>query len=100
MAHTASLVCFISTVNGCNEKKEKPIKTDTSSGHITNLKQSILETFDTYGCHTADSKPVKQEVNGTAILPPLVFPAAAYCHGPLISYPIPLYYSKVLRVTF
>ncbi len=26
-------------------------------------------------CHTADSKPVKQEVNGTAILPPLDFPA-------------------------
>jgi hypothetical protein len=26
-------------------------------------------------CHTADSKPVKQEVNGTVILPPLVFPA-------------------------
>jgi len=25
-------------------------------------------------CHTADSKPVKQEVNGTAMLPPLVFP--------------------------
>jgi hypothetical protein len=25
-------------------------------------------------CHTADSKPVKQEVNGTLILPPLVFP--------------------------
>jgi hypothetical protein len=24
--------------------------------------------------HTADSKPVKQEVNGTVILPPLVFP--------------------------
>jgi len=24
-------------------------------------------------CHTADSKPVKQEVNGTMILPPLVF---------------------------
>ncbi len=24
-------------------------------------------------CHTADSKPVKQEVNGTVILPPLVF---------------------------
>ncbi len=23
-------------------------------------------------CHTADFKPVKQEVNGTAILPPLV----------------------------
>ncbi len=25
--------------------------------------------------HTVDSKPVKQEVNGTMILPPLVFPA-------------------------
>jgi len=25
-------------------------------------------------CHTADAKPVKQEVNGTIILPPLVFP--------------------------
>jgi len=23
-------------------------------------------------CHTADSKPVKQEVNGTVIFPPLV----------------------------
>ena len=26
-------------------------------------------------CHRADSKPVNQEVNGTVILPPLVFPA-------------------------
>ncbi len=26
-------------------------------------------------CHTADRKVVKQEVNGTVILPPLVFPA-------------------------
>ncbi len=25
-------------------------------------------------CHTYDSKPVKQEINGTVILPPLVFP--------------------------
>ncbi len=25
--------------------------------------------------HTEDSKPDKQEVNGTVILPPLVFPA-------------------------
>jgi len=25
-------------------------------------------------CHTADSKPVKQEVKGTVILSPLVFP--------------------------
>jgi hypothetical protein len=27
--------------------------------------------------HTADSKPVKQEVNSAVILPPLVFPAWA-----------------------
>jgi hypothetical protein len=27
----------------------------------------------------ADSKPVKQEVNGTVILPPLVFPADSIC---------------------
>jgi hypothetical protein len=26
-------------------------------------------------CHTVNSKPVKQEVIGTVILPPLVFPA-------------------------
>jgi hypothetical protein len=29
-------------------------------------------------CHTADSKPVKQEVDCTVILPPLVFPALAF----------------------
>jgi hypothetical protein len=28
-------------------------------------------------CRTADSKPAKLEVNGTAILPPLVFPGLA-----------------------
>ncbi len=28
-------------------------------------------------CHRDDSKQVKQEVNGTVILPPLVFPAPA-----------------------
>jgi hypothetical protein len=50
MVRTACLVCFISTVNGHRGKKEKkPIKMGTSSGHITNLKQTILETFDIYG---------------------------------------------------
>ncbi len=29
-------------------------------------------------CHTADSKPVKQEVNRTVILPPLVFHGLTY----------------------
>jgi hypothetical protein len=31
------------------KEKKKPWKTSTSSGHITNIKQSILETFDIYG---------------------------------------------------
>ncbi len=42
MTHTACLVYFISTVN--SHRKKKPIQTGASSGHITNLKQSILET--------------------------------------------------------
>jgi hypothetical protein len=29
-------------------------------------------------CHTADSIPVKQEVIGTVILPPLVFPGGRF----------------------
>jgi hypothetical protein len=43
-------------------------------------------------CHTAVSKPVKQEVNGTVILPPFVFPgltfagkAGAYLSGAYLS---------------
>ncbi len=43
MAHTACLVCFICTVNGRSKKqKKKPIMSCASSGHITNLKQSIF----------------------------------------------------------
>jgi len=54
MARTACLVCFISTVNGRSNKKMKrkeeayPWEAGASSGHITNLKQSILETFNIY----------------------------------------------------
>jgi hypothetical protein len=42
MAHTDCLVCFISTVNGHCNKKRNPWKAGASSGHTTNLKQSIL----------------------------------------------------------
>ena len=34
--------------------------------------------------HTADSKPVKQEVNGTMILPSLVFPAMLLHSKPVV----------------
>ncbi len=32
-----------------------------------------------FSCHTADSKPVKREVKGAVILPPLVFPGLGNC---------------------
>jgi hypothetical protein len=43
---------------------------------LTGLYQSVLQIkTKIVSSHTADSKPVKQEVNHTGILPPLVFPA-------------------------
>ena len=43
---------------------------------LTGLDQSVSQIkTKIVSCHTADSKPVKQEVNGTVILLPLVFPA-------------------------
>jgi hypothetical protein len=42
---------------------------------LTGLDKSVLQIkTKIVSCHTADSKPVKKEVNGMAILPPLVFP--------------------------
>ncbi len=52
MARTACLVCFISTVPQ-QKQEEAPLEIWASSGHITNLKQSIL-TFDIYGLHTKE----------------------------------------------
>jgi hypothetical protein len=42
---------------------------------LTGLDWSVLQIkTKIFSCHTANSKSVKQEVNGTVILPPLVFP--------------------------
>jgi hypothetical protein len=42
---------------------------------LTGLDQSVLQIkTKIVFCNTADSQPVKQEVNGTGILPPVVFP--------------------------
>ncbi len=42
---------------------------------LTGLDKSVLQIrTKIVSCHTADSKPVNEEVNGTVILPPLVFP--------------------------
>ena len=55
---------------------------NTKEGSITVPLTSCLASLDysvlriktkIVSCHTTDSKPVKQEVNGTVILPPLVF---------------------------
>ncbi len=41
---------------------------------LTGLDLSVLQIkTKIVTCHTADSKPVKQKVNSTVILPPLVF---------------------------
>jgi hypothetical protein len=46
---------------------------------LTGLDLSVLQIkTKIVNSHTADSKPVKQEVNSTVILSPLVFPGTAY----------------------
>ncbi len=43
---------------------------------LTALESAVWQlTIFVFICKTHQSKPVKQEVNGTVILPPLVFPA-------------------------
>jgi hypothetical protein len=46
---------------------------------LTSLDQSVLQIkTKIVRHHTADSKPVKQEVNGTVMFPSLVFPAQTF----------------------
>ncbi len=46
---------------------------------LTGLEESVLQIKTVIvSCHTADSQLVKQEVNGTVILPLLVFPGQSY----------------------
>ncbi len=48
---------------------------------LTGLDKCVLQIkTKIVSCYTADSKPVKQEVNCTVILPPLVFPAYNFRH--------------------
>ncbi len=44
---------------------------------LTDLDQSVLQ-IQIVSCHTTDSKQVKQEVNGTVILPLVVFPGLTF----------------------
>jgi hypothetical protein len=46
---------------------------------LTGLDWSVLQIKTKFvSCHTANSKTAKQEVNGTVILPPLVFPGLRF----------------------
>jgi len=69
---------------------------NTKGGSITVLLTPFLTTFNypvlkiktkIVSCHTADSKPVKQEVNSTVILPPLVFTVLLFSNEAL--WPVP-----------
>jgi hypothetical protein len=63
----------VSTVDAGNTKGGSITVLLTSC--LTGLYLSVLQIkTKIVSKHTADSKPVKQEVNGTVILPPLVFP--------------------------
>ncbi len=45
---------------------------------LTGLDQSVLQiNIKIVSCHTADFKQVKQEVNGTVILPPFSIPCCS-----------------------
>jgi hypothetical protein len=44
------------------------------------LSVSQIKTKKNVSCDTADSKPVKQEANGTVMLPPLVFHGQGFLH--------------------
>ncbi len=49
---------------------------------LTGLDESVLQIkTKIVSCHTANSKPVKQKVNGKVILPPLVFPIQGWGRG-------------------
>ncbi len=67
----------MSHVSPRNAKGESIIALLTSC--LTVLDKSVLQIkTNIVSCHTTDSKPVKQEVNGTVMLPPLVFPGQPF----------------------
>jgi hypothetical protein len=77
---------MLSVINAkCHFCRVPPV--NTKGGSITVPFTSCLGGLDwsalqiktnIVSCHSADSKPVKQEVNSTVILPPLVFPVTTY----------------------
>ncbi len=70
MQHIHKQSMFASTANTKGGSITVPL-----TSCLTGSDQSVLQIkTKIVSCHTADSEPVKQEVNGTLILSPLVFP--------------------------
>ncbi len=65
-----------SIMTPCTENTKGGSTTVRLTSSLTGLDKSVVQIRTTIvSCHTANSKPVKQEVSGTMILPLLVFPA-------------------------
>jgi hypothetical protein len=82
-----------------NTKRESIIVPLTSC--LTGLESAVwqLTIFD-FICKTNYSNPVKQEVNGTVILPPLIFPDGTYYFAKVISYEHKLWKQHLFVYTF
>jgi hypothetical protein len=66
---------------------------------LSGLDLSVLQIkTKIVSCHTADSKPVKQELNGTLILPPLVFPGLTIIYPCTDMLVVVVLYSAMLSV--
>ncbi len=83
MAVTYSGICFITQAPGVQprldfnpQSEQRILKGEVSlTSCFTGLDQSVLQIkTKIVSCHTANFKPVKWEVNGAVILPPLIFP--------------------------
>ncbi len=74
-------ICVFACVCVCARNiKGGSIITVLLTSCFTGLDQSVLQIkTKIVSYHTAYSKPVKQEVNGTVILTPLVFPGVCVC---------------------
>jgi hypothetical protein len=59
----------------CSREYSRGIITVPLTSCLTGLDLSVWQiNTKIVSCHSADSKPAKQEVNSTVVLPPLVFP--------------------------
>ncbi len=75
-------LAFPLSYNAGNTKTKGGIIAVLLTSCLTGLDQSVFQIkTKIVSCHTADSKPVKQGVNGTVILPPFSIPCTV---SPLI----------------